>query len=234
MASSFKKNILVFLSLLLFCLSFFRYDYVFTVMSGGTYEIYADVFSFVEDSLSTGTFAGDYYLLTDTGGESFASFATGTSGIVGFTLRSGFQSLEMDSIDFSVSAGSLSLPNSVYGSIVSSSVDVTVTSYAGGYSLYISDDGDLEQTISSVTYNIDDVSDGSVTAGSEEYGFRASGLYALITSDTALTTSLQNIAGTTSVVTNDVTEVIFSLSEGATTVPGTYSHTITLTALPSP
>lgn len=94
-------------------------------------------------------------------------------------------------------------PSLDFGTLSASSVATLVLGWEAtadvsqGYSVYVMADHALRSTVSSTT-EISGVSDGTVTAGSTEYGARSSdtslSLSTFDTQDTALTTSLQQIA----------------------------------------
>jgi hypothetical protein len=191
-------------------------------MSGGDFEIYADSIGFLDSSDVAG---GDFSLY---GSGSF-EYATSSGGV--YTLRGGFQAEEKGILQFSLSDGSVSL-GSVTTTVVSSVVVTTTisTDSETGYTLYISDDGNLR----SGGNDIDDVLDGAVDAGSEEYGFITSGSDALILSDTAITVSPTMIASTGGGVTNRQTEVEFRASAAPSTVEATYGHNVTFSVTVNP
>lgn len=131
---------------------------------------------------------------------------------------------ESGMITFSVSTNSVSLGNISVNSVASSSHTVSVTTNANsGYNLYVSDDGNLR----SGANDIDDVSDGSVTAGSEEYGLNTG--YSAFASDAAITTSMQLARSVTVPAYNSTTTCTYEASVTAATPTGTYTHTVRYT-----
>ncbi|MEK7619807.1 MAG: hypothetical protein AAB413_01040 [Patescibacteria group bacterium] len=87
-----------------------------------------------------------------------------------------------------------------FGELSASSVSTAIIAFEvnaandNGYTVQVFDDGNLRTT----GYDIDDVTDGSVTAGSEEYGARSSDTTltssTFDTADTALSTTFQDVA----------------------------------------
>ena len=78
--------------------------------------------------------------------------------------------------------------------------------------------------------DINDVSDGTVTAGSEEYGIRTSGNAGQMNSaDTAITTVAQTVASTSTIATSEQTTITYKTGVSASTESGTYSQTVTFT-----
>jgi hypothetical protein len=101
---------------------------------------------------------------------------------------------------------------------------------ANGYTVYVSDDGNLRTGAA----DIDDVLDGTVTAGEEEYGWRVFGTSATSTgSDLAFLTSTIAIQATSSVaLTEQRVGLVYKASVSSTTEGGSFSHVVyyTLTA----
>lgn len=87
-----------------------------------------------------------------------------------------------------------------FGELAASSIATAIVAFEvtaandSGYTVQVFDDGNLRAT----GYDIDDVTDGSVTAGSEEYGARSSDTTVssstFDTADTALSTAFQDVA----------------------------------------
>lgn len=99
-----------------------------------------------------------------------------------------------------------------------------------GYTVFVIDDGNLRSGVN----DIDDVTDGSVTVGSEEYGGRASDATltgsTFDTEDAAFTTSYQQVdtESDTSFESRDYLTVKAAVATGS--VKATYSHTLSLIA----
>jgi hypothetical protein len=192
-------------------------------MTGGAYQIYADSLSVVNGTDIT----GGSYSLTGTGGE---LSPTSTSGGT-YTLRGGFQAAEKGILSVDISAASISLGTLTVASVASDSLTVTVsTDSETGYTLSLAEDGNLRTGVGDT---IDDVADGSVTAGVEEYGIRTTGADGLLATDTAISGSVA-VASATSTVSSRQTTVLFSTGISAATPAGSYQHTVTFTVTVNP
>lgn len=126
--------------------------------------------------------------------------------------------------------------NTVAFGTLSQSIENTATSMtkvrsnaANGYAVYVNDDGHLR--IDAANY-IDDVADGSVTLGQEEYGWKVFGTQATSTGfDYPFSTStraIQEAANGTSAEERVVMVYKASITSG--TVGGTYGQTVYFTA----
>lgn len=190
-------------------------------MSSQNYALQLDTIS-VGGDLSTST----NYKVFDTVGE-FGSHATQSTS-TNYIVEAGFQAAASGAaLSASLSASSVSL-GSLGTSIVSSATNrLTVTTNSPtGYTVTISEDGNLR----SGSNDINDVSDGEVTAGSEEYGIRTSGNAGQMNnSDTAITSSAQTVASTSTLAISERTVFTYKASVGSATAAGTYSHTVTFT-----
>ena len=196
---------------------------LYAAMTGGSFEIYADSVGFLDSSGSTG---GTYTLYGS--GEPFQA-ATSSGGV--FALRGGFQAEEKGVLQFSLSDASVSLGTVTTTAVSSMVVTTTIsTDSETGYTLYIYDDGNLR----SGGNDIDDVVDGTVSAGSEEYGFVTNGTDGIISSDTAITTSPNAIASASGGVTDRQVGVEFRASVSPSTVEATYSHSVIISATVNP
>lgn len=98
----------------------------------------------------------------------------------------------------------------------------------GGYVVQLSDDGNLRDGAN----DINDVADGSVTAGAEEYGARSSDTTlagsTFDTVDTAITTTLQDIADESTVSFESRNFLTLKAAIAAGTADGSYAHTLNL------
>ncbi len=189
-------------------------------MSSTNYHIQLD--SFGSGGLSTST----NYTLKDTIGEFGGETATSTNyqvidGLIG-ALQDGV-------LTASLSTGSLDLGQLSDSSIEQARLLITVTTDAmSGYSVKMSEDGNLR----SGDYDIDDVSDFVVTAGTEEYGFQTDGTSGLYnTRDIGITSALLSIISSSSAVTSDETTVYFKAAISDNTEPGSYAHTVTFSTV---
>jgi hypothetical protein len=101
----------------------------------------------------------------------------------------------------------------------------------GGITMQIATDGDLDD---SATNTIDPVADGTVTAGSEEYGIAVatSGLTVDATyasGDNAIVQAADDIATSAGSVSNATLDVTYKASISGTTISGTYDQVVTMT-----
>lgn len=181
-------------------------------MSSTNYFIYAD-------SIETGggLSVGGAYSLEDTAGESPAGFINSTV----YEIRSGYQHMERGYLSFIISNNSLNLGTLSTGAVNSASTTLTVgTDSVTGYTMSIfSISGSM----------IAGVLDGTVTAGSEEYGFSAVGSESQVTGDVAPAVSAI-ISSTSSPIFSSVTDMMFKASMSGTTVSGNYSQSLVLIA----
>jgi hypothetical protein len=129
-------------------------------------------------------------------------------------------------ISYSISANSLFLGNLNPTAVFSNSHDVTVSTNApSGYVLYVYEDGNLRQEIGEFVFDIDDVTDGSVTAGSEEYGLNTG--FDDFVSDSAITSTMKIARQSSSAVSNQTTTCTYKAAVSNSTVAGFYSHIVT-------
>ncbi len=97
------------------------------------------------------------------------------------------------------------------------------TNAPNGYTVTVVEDQDLL----SGTDTIDDVVDGAVTAGFEEYGIEITGTNASGTNDFAIKTTPQIIQTSSAFADRERIAVIYKASVNSTTVKGSYSHVVT-------
>lgn len=185
---------------------------IICAMSSTNYFIYAD-------SIETGggLSVGGAYSLEDTAGESPAGFSN--SAI--YEIRAGYQHMERGYISFTISHNSLNLGVLSTSAINSASTTLTVgTDSVTGYAVsFFSVSGSM----------ISGVSDGTVTVGSEEYGFSAVGSESQVVGDVAPAVSAI-IASTSSPAFSSITEMMFKASMSGTTVSGNYNQSLILVA----
>lgn len=191
---------------------------------------------------STSTSYTLYDSLCEVGGpgpSSYSPFATSTT----YVLGSGFQTMqEQPHISVSYSTTTITFGTLSTGAVASSAVTVTVTTNApNGYVSSLVANNALRQT-SATSNTIDNVSDGGVTAGSEEYGFRTSGTngqynatdtcvpYTGADSDSpACTTTAKTFASSSTWASADATILTFKAAISTTTAAGSdYAQTITI------
>lgn len=183
----------------------------YAAMTSTNYTIYADSIGWSGGSLSTSS----AYSLQDTSGESPAGFATSTT----YEVRGGYQAAERGLLSISLSANSLNLGSLSASQINTASTIVTVVSdSATGYTLSI---GSASGAMPAA------VTDGSVSDGSEEYGFAASGEDSAISGDVAVTAG-RVIASSAVPVYSSQTTLTFKASQSSASTPGSYSQSITL------
>ncbi len=191
-----------------------------TEMSGGTFAITDDIFVTVEDGKLTG---GDYTLY-----DSSASYDTDTITAGNLFLDGGL--FTHDELILSLSATSIDLGTLSADSVATAYVTSTITTDSiTGYGLTVTEDGNLR----SGGNDIDDVGDGTVTAGSEEYGISTTGDDGQLSSDTAIDGS---VTAASSSGRGSKREVVLSFKVGidGNTTPATYTHTITLSVTANP
>ena len=181
-------------------------------MSSSNYEIYAD------GVMNGGGFgsAGEYDLEGSVG-ELSSGFSTSSA----YDIRAGYQYMERGYLSLEMSSVSLDLGILSTSTVNTASTTVTVgTDSQTGYTL----------TITGVSgTSIAAVSDGTVTAGNEEYGFAAIGGASLIAGDAAVATSTV-IASFGSPVSASATDLVFKASRLLSTAVGTYTQTISIAA----
>jgi len=183
-------------------------------------------YSIIADSVDSGGYSSS----TNYGVSGSLGEWQGLTSSTSYTLKGGFSGIWGDnSLTFSLNSTSLSL-GTLSSSAVSSATTYasSTTNYSGGYALYISESAGL----ASGSNVIDDVSDGSVSSGSEEYGIRTSGSSGQYNStDTSITSSWKKIAENSSAATSDSVGVIFKASISPSTPSGTYSQTVSFAAV---
>ncbi len=196
----------------------------FAAMTGGTYNIFADEFSATDDSAAA---TGGAYSLRSTGGEPGVGNISGGT----YTLRGGFQAMEKTVLSLSFNTTTVALGALSLLSIASSTVTSTVTTDSiTGYSITLTEDGNLRDGVN----DINDVADGAVSVGAEEYGVRTiGGGGELAGVDTAIVGGLE-IATSVGAVTGQETGIQFRAAIGGTSLAGSYAHAITATITVNP
>lgn len=193
----------------------------------------------VSMSSTTGLSAGDYVgVVQDRGGSQVVAFgriqSVAAGSIVLDRLTVGSSSPSIDGTNdylYQLNGSALTL-ETLDGSTVGTGIaafEVTIDNDSG-YSVQIVEDGNL-RVGSDV---IDDVSDGSVTAGSEEYGARSSDTTlsssTFDTQDTAITTTSQDIATSSTFAFDQRSFLVLKAGGSSSSAANTYSHTITFIA----
>lgn len=177
------------------------------------------------DSLNIGgeeSSSSTNYRLQDTFGE----IGTGPIGSTNYQGLIGFRQSEADPMfTFSLSKNSIDFGTLTVGSVFTDNVTVTTSTNAdGGYFTTIVEDGEFR------TFGdyINDVTDGTVSAGSEEYGVRTSGTSGQMNgADTAILSTVQEVADYASWIDGDAVTVDFKVSITPTTAAGYYEHIVT-------
>ena len=185
-------------------------------MSSTNYRLYGDSFGSVG-----GRGSSTNYLLEGTGEDS----PVGEGSSTNYVLLAGFQSLsEHPTFSFSVSASTISFGTLLMSSVASQAYTVTTSTNAPyGYTTTIYEDGEFR--VGSST--IDDVADGTVTSGSEEYGIAASSTDAAFGTDQGITSSGTVVASRTNWINGSTTTVTHKAAINSGTTAGTYGHTVT-------
>lgn len=181
-------------------------------MTSGNYSILSDSIGVNGGNFSSST----SYSLNDTVGDSPIGIVSSTT----YTISGGFQSLDRSILSMSISSASLSLGEVSSASVASAATTVTITSQSdSGYIL----------SVSSVSGNVTFTTDGSVTAGSSEYGVAVSGSHAAYGTDATVVSGLVLASASTAVV-SDATILTFKAARATGASETTYSQTVTLTA----
>lgn len=191
-------------------------------MSSENYNLSVDAIS-VGGDLETST----NYQISGTAGEGAGVHET-QSASTNYIIEAGFQAAASGVVlSATLSANSVSLGTLSASAVSTASQTLTVTTNSPtGYTATIAEDGNLR----SGANDINDVSDGSVTAGSEEYGIRTSGAAGQMNnSDTAVTAVSQTAASTSTIAISEQTSVSYKAAVSASTESGTYSHIVTFT-----
>lgn len=179
-------------------------------MTSTNYAIYADSFN-VGGIYSTST----SYDLYSSVGEWPSSLPTSTS----YEIRAGFQAMERGELTLSISDNALSLGDLSLSAVNTDSAILTITSGSDtGYTLSVG---------SADSSPITAVSDGSVTAGSEEYGLAVSGTDAAFADDRSIIAGRILASATGSVTSRPLTMTV-KASRISTTSYGSKSQSIVL------
>jgi hypothetical protein len=193
---------------------------VLAYMSSENYTIWLDSLNYGGEETSSSA----NYKLRDTLGE----IGTGILSSPNYRALIGFRRIEPEpTISFWISKNSIDFGTLSQSSVASDSVTVSTRTNADyGYATTIYEDGNL-RTVAGA--DIDDVADGEVTAGSEEYGIRTSGAHGQMNdADTAITTTPQVVASYSSWINLSTVTITFKVSISALTAAGHYSHIVTL------
>lgn len=197
-------------------------------LSAGSASMSSENFQMQLDTISVGgdVAASTNYLVFGTYGDLGASPTTSTSD--NYIIHAGFQAAASGvTLTAALSANSIALGSLSTGSVSSASQTLTVTTNSPtGYTTTVTEDGNLR----SGDNDINDVGDGTVTAGSEEYGLLTSGAAGQMNSaDTAITGVAQTAASTSTIATSEAITITYKAAVSGNTGYGTYSHTVTFT-----
>ena len=193
---------------------------VLALMSSENYINWFDSLNFGGEETSSST----NYRLQDTLGE----IGTGPISSTNYGGLIGFRQVESDpKMTFTISDNNIDFGTLTVGSVYSDSMTVTTTTNAeNGYITSIYEDGNLRSVLGA---DINDVADGDVTAGSEEYGIRTSGSSGQMNgADTAITSTMQAVAAYPSWINADTVTINYKVSISLTTAAGSYEHLVTL------
>ncbi len=207
---------MVFISLL----TFLAPSNTLALMNSENYINWMDSLNFGGEETSSST----NYKLQDTLGE----IGTGRITSTNYAGLIGFRQVESDpKFTFSISKNSIDFGTMSVGVVYQDSYTVTTTTNAvNGYQTTIVEDGNF-RTVSGA--DVDDVTDGEVTAGNEEYGVRTSGVHGQMNdSDTSITSTPQVVASYSSWVNSSTVTVTHKVSISLTTAAGYYTHAVTL------
>ena len=190
------------------------------LMNSESYINWMDSLNFGGEETSSST----NYKIQDTLGE------IGTGGITSTNYAGliGFRQTEADpTITFSISSSSVNFGTLSSGAVSTGTITVTTTTNAiNGYVTTIYEDGNL-RTVGGA--DIDDVADGAVSAGSEEYGIRTSGAQGQMNgADTAITSTAEAVASSSSWINGSAVVITFKAAISSTTEVGSYAHSVTL------
>lgn len=186
------------------------------LMSSSNYRLYGDA---VGTSGGRGTSTN--YIAETSAGEAGTFQGSSTN----YTLLSGFQALqEHPTFTFSISSSSIALGTLSDSSVSSDTHTITTSTNAPyGYTTTVIEDDDLSASGS----DIDDVADGEVTAGSEEYGIALTGTDRAFSDDQALSATPLAVATRTNWVNGSAITVTYKASIASGTTSGSYSHNVT-------
>ena len=131
-----------------------------------------------------------------------------------------------------LSGGNISLGTitAATGAVATGVLDVQAPT-PSGYTLFVQSRADL----AAAGHTFAPVSDGSVTAGTEEYGICAYGSHAALVTDTPLTTAPTSVQSSLSASSDigDRTAFAYKVALSASTPPGDYTQSIYFTLTPN-
>lgn len=182
------------------------------LMSSTNYTIFADTVDSGGILSASGTFS-----LQDSVGES----PVGSTSSSIYEVIGGFQAMDFSALVISISTSTIDLGSLTVDQVASSSAVVSVSADAdSGYVLSV---GSVSGS------SLANVSDGSVTAGHEEYGVAVSGIDSAFNNDRAITAGL-NLSSSSTPVDSAQTTLTFKAAMSSASTAGSRSQLITLTA----
>jgi hypothetical protein len=132
---------------------------------------------------------------------------------------------------YPISGTSIAMGDLATGSVSTAVISMEVTiENDNGYVVQIMEDGELRDGVN----DISDVADGTVSAGSEEYGARSSDTSisgsTFDTADSAITTTFQDVATVSSAAFESRNFLILKAGIDGSTTAGSYAHTLSIVA----
>ncbi len=206
--------------------------FVFNMMLAVPFVVFGQSMTSTNYSIQGDTFSGGNFATStnfgviDAVGQWFAESSTSTNYKTLDWFTASFTSGTLSS---SLSGSSISFGELSTDSVSSQSLVITVTTdSSSGYTVKMSENTNFIAG----SETIDDVSDGAVTAGVEEYGIRTSGVDGQFNSvDTSITSNLKTVALKTTVASAVQTTVSFKAAISQSTVAGSYTHTVTFSTV---
>ena len=188
------------------------------VMSSANYKIFVDS---INGGGQLGTSAN--YKLTDTIGEVGVTEDVSSTN---YRSKAGFEAISMDNtLSVSLSTNLIAIGALSTSNVVSADEVLTITTNGSGYTTTLVSDGNLRASDGS---DINNVSDGAVTAGSEEFGIRTSGTDGQYNStDTSITTTAKTIGERSTSVNGGTLTVTFKASVDTNSSFNSYSNIVT-------
>jgi len=156
----------------------------------------------------------------------FSSVSTSSSN---YRMDVGFEAVtEEPRLTLSISGSTFVLGSLVTTAVSSGSRDIIVATNADfGYTLTVTETSEFSNQYG---HPLTDVSDGAVTAGSEECGIALTGTDRAYTDDRSVSSTPRIIASRTDWTTGTATTVIFKGAISPATPAGTYTGTVTFVA----
>lgn len=200
---------------------FFAFS-VYAEMSSTNYKINTDSINFGGSDYGAST----NYKIQETLGEE----APGVSNSANYQTRAGYRQMLVaePTFSFTLSANTCALGTLSTGSVSSCNYSVaTTTNAAGGYTTTLADDGNLRTGTGD---DINDVSDGTVSAGAEEYGVALTGSDRAFADEQGIPASptTLTVASNSGPVTSSSVTVTHKSSINSSSPAGSYSHSVTV------